>query len=318
MRVIDFGTVKALRSQTVWHALCRAMRPGDAPVLSFVRPGEPYVCTGYHRDLAEIDTDYCRAGGLPVYRRMVGGGPVYCDADQLFFQVILPAGDLPARRATALATLLRPAMRALRRLGVDAELDRFGEISVGAAKVCGHGAGQLGDGAAIVGNLIAGFDHERATRVLRLHPDVRAVVLALMRRYVAATPVDPAAWQAAMVHEYAEHFAMAPRDDALTPAEIRQLARMDRRLVSDGFVAGTPRPVRPVRTVKVRAGVWVHDWRGSGERVVLGIAGGMVEVASGREHLEGLRLDEAKHELEREPGAAALVTAIQAAHAEVA
>jgi lipoate-protein ligase A len=318
MRVIDFGTVKALRSQTVWHALCRAMRPGDAPVLSFVRPGEPYVCTGYHRDLAEIDTDYCRAGGLPVYRRMVGGGPVYCDADQLFFQVILPAGDLPARRATALATLLRPAMRALRRLGVDAELDRFGEISVGPTKVCGHGAGQLGDGAAIVGNLITGFDHERATRVLRLDPDVRAVVLALMRRYVAATPVDPVAWQAAMVQEYSEHFVMAPRDDALTPAEIRQLARMDRRLVSRGFVAGSPRPSRPVRTVKVRAGVWVHDWRGSGERVVLGIAGGMVEVASGREHLEGLRLDEAKHELERERGAAALVTAIQAAHAEVA
>jgi lipoate-protein ligase A len=318
MRVIDFGTVKALRSQTVWHALCRAMRPGDAPVLSFVRPGEPYVCTGYHRDLAEIDTDYCRAGGLPVYRRMVGGGPVYCDADQLFFQIIMPARDLPARRATALATLLRPAMRALRRLGVDAELDRFGEISVGPAKVCGHGAGQLGDGAAIVGNLITGFNHDSATRVLRLDPDVRAVVLALMRRYVAATPVDPVAWQDAMVREYAEHFGSAPQEDRLTPAEVDQVTRMDRRLVGHDFVTGTSRPVRPVRTVKVRAGVWVHDWRGGDERIVLGIAGGTVEVAAGREHLVGLRLDEAEHELEREYGAVALVTAIRAAHAEVA
>jgi lipoate---protein ligase len=318
MRVIDFGTVKPLRSQTVWHALCRAMRPGDAPVLSFVRPAEPYVSIGYHRDIAEVDTDYCRAAGLPVYRRMVGGGPVFCDIDQLFFQISVPARDLPARRATALAALLRPAMKALRRLGVDAELDRFGEISVGPAKVCGHGAGQLGDGATVVGNLITGFDHERATRVLRLDPEVRGVVLRLMRRHVAATPVDPAAWQAAMVREYAEHFGSAPCDDRLTPAEMRQLARMDRRLLSDGFVAGTSRPIRPVRTVKVRAGVWVHDWRGGGERVVLGIAGGTVEVADGREHLVGLRLEEARQELERERGAGALVSAIQAAHAEVA
>lgn len=318
MRVIDFGTVTALRSQTVWHALCRAMRPGDAPVLSFVRPGEPYVSIGYHRDLAEVDTDYCRDGGLPVYRRMVGGGPVYCDADQLFFQISLPARDLPPRRATALTTLLSPAMRALRGLGVDAELDRFGEISVGAAKVCGHGAGQLGDGAVIVGNLITAFDHERATRVMRIDPDVRAVVLALMRRHVVATLVDAAAWQAAMVREYAEHFGSTPCDDRLNAAEMRQLARMDRRLLNHGFVAGTSRPVRPVRTVKVRAGVWVHDWRGDGERVVLGIADGTVEVADGREHLVGLRLDDAIRELEREHEADALVTAIQAAHAEVA
>ena len=318
MRVIDFGTATALRSQTVWHALCRAMRPGDAPVLSFVRPGEPYVSIGYHRDLAEVDTDYCRAESLPIYRRMVGGGPVYCDADQLFFQISLPARDLPARRATALSTLLRPAMRALRALGVDAELDRFGEISVGGAKVCGHGAGQLGDGATVVGNLITGFDHERATRVLRLDPEVRAVVQALMHRYVAATPVDPAAWQAAMVREYAEHFGRAARDDRLTRAEARQLARMDRRLVHDAFVAGTSRPVRSVRTVKLRAGVWVHDWRGNRERVVLGIADGTVEVADAREHLVGLRLEDAIHELGREQEAAPLVTAIQVAHAEVA
>jgi lipoate-protein ligase A len=318
MRVIDFGTESALRSQTVWHALCRAVQPGDAPVLSFVRPRDPYVSIGYHRDLAEVDTEYCRAEGLPIYRRMVGGGPVYCDAGQLFFQITVPAGDLPARRATALATLLDPAVRALRRLGVDAVLDRFGEISVGAAKVCGHGAGQLGHGATVVGNLIVNFDHDRATRVLRLDPDVREVALALMRRHVAATPVDCALWQREMVREYAAHFGSTPRHDSPTTAATDELARMDRLLGSQEFVAGTPRPVRAVRTVKVRAGVWVHEWRGEGERVLLGIAGDTVEVAVGREHLIGLRLQQAQRELSGERNAAALLTAIDAAHAEVA
>ncbi len=318
MRVIDFGTVKALRSQTLWHALCRSMQHGDAPVLSFVRPAKPYVCIGYHRDIAEVDTDYCQYNGLPVMRRMVGGGPVYCDEDQLFFQITVPAKDVPARRATALAALLTPAMRALRRLGVDAELDRFTEITVGSAKVCGHGAGQMKEGVTVVGNLIGRFDHERAARILRLDPEVRTVVEELMRRYVAATAVDPQRWQDAMVAEYAAHFGTAPREDTLTAGEADEVERMDTRLLDADFVAGTARPAKPVRTVKVRAGVWVHDWRAGDDRVVLGVAEGRVELASGREHLAGLTLDEARMELERERGAAPLVSAIRAAYAEVA
>ena len=318
MRVIDFGTVKALRSQSVWHALCRAMRPGDAPVLSFVRPAKPYVCIGLHRDIAEVDIDYCQYNGLPVMRRMVGGGPVYCDEDQLFFQITVPAKDIPARRATALASLLTPAVGALRRLGVDAELDRFTEITVGAAKVCGHGAGQMRNGVTVVGNLISRFDHERAAAILRLDPELRGVVTGLMRRYVAATDVDPLAWQNAMVAEYAAHFGSTAREDVLTAVESEELDQMDTRLLDAEFVAGTARPVKPVRTVKIRAGVWVHDWRPEGERVVLGVAEGRIETASGREHLTGLTLDEARMELERERDAAPLVSAIRAAYAEVA
>ena len=264
MRVIDFGRVSALRSQTVWHAVGSAVAPGDGPTLSFVRPAAPYVCLGFHRSVTEVDADYCTAQDLPVYRRMGGGGPVYLDSDQLFFQISLPARSVPARRATALADLLRPAVSALRSVGIDAELDRFGEISVGAAKVCGHGAGQLGDGVLVVGNLNTGFDHHRASRVLALAPDVRGEVLRLMRRHVAATPVDPSEWKAAMVREYAAHFGTTPTPGAETAAERRERDRMDALLGRSEFVAGAPRPIRPVRTVKVRAGVWVHEWHGAG------------------------------------------------------
>ena len=188
------------------------MRPGDAPVLSFVRPSEPYVSIGYHRDLAEVDTDYCRAGGLPVYRRMVGGGPVYLRRRPAVLPD-QPAGPGPAGARRSAAAGHAAAARGEGATSSSASTRSWtgsARSASAAAKVCGHGAGQLGDGAAIVGNLISGFDHERATRVLRLDPDVREVVLQLMRRYVAATPIDPAAWQAAMVREYAEHFGSEP------------------------------------------------------------------------------------------------------------
>src|ERR1039458_2970626 len=102
MRVIDFGRSSPLRSQTLWHAIGYGVSAGAPVTLSFTRPAAPYVCVGYHRGIDEVDHDYCRENGLPVFRRMVGGGPVYLDAGQLFFQICLPARAVPAARAKAL------------------------------------------------------------------------------------------------------------------------------------------------------------------------------------------------------------------------
>ena len=180
---------------------CRPVHRARCP---FTRPAAPYVCLGYHRGIDEVDHDYCQANGLPVLRRMVGGGPVYLDADQLFFQICLPARAVPAARWQALRMLLEPAVTAFRAVGVPAVLDDDLEICVGERKICGHGAGQIEDAVVVCGNLIERFDHERAARVLALaDPAQRDQTLALMRRFVAATPVDPAAFQAAMISAYA-------------------------------------------------------------------------------------------------------------------
>jgi lipoate-protein ligase A len=319
MRVIDFGEVAPLRSQTLWHALGRAVRPGDGPTLSFVRPTAPYVCLGFHRDLAEVDTEFCAGAGLPVLRRLVGGGPVYLDADQCFYQISLPVGSVAAHRRVALADLLRPAVAALRSLGVDARLDRFGEISVGRAKVCGHGAGQLGDGVVVVGNLITAFDHRVAARALRLTPDARAQVLTLMLHHVHPTPVDTRWWKAAMVREYAAHFGRAARPGRMTATERHELERLDVMLARPDFVAGRPGPARPVRTVKVRAGVWVHEWATAERRAVLAVAEGAVRFVRGDlgDHLVGLSLEQARLELAADPDTTPLAAALATADTEV-
>lgn len=258
MRVIDFGTTSAVRSQSCWHALARCAAAGDRPTLSFVRPRTPYVCLGFHRRLDEVDTAFCAANDLPVLRRMVGGGPVYLDADQLFFQLTMPARDVVGRRDRVLATLLRPAVEALQALDVAAELDGYGEISVDGAKVCGHGAGQLGDGVVVVGNLITAFDHERAARVLALGSADRTRVLDLMRRHVAATPVDPLAWKGVMILAYAQAVGSRPTFGEPNAAEVAEAERLDALLGDPEFVAGTAPPGPPRRSVKIRGGVEVE------------------------------------------------------------
>ncbi|EHR50185.1 lipoate-protein ligase A [Saccharomonospora marina XMU15] len=268
LRVIDFGRASALRSQTLWHAVAYGVSEGAPPTLSFVRPAEPYVCLGYHRRLDEVDEKYCAAQGLPVLRRMVGGGPVYLDSDQLFFQICLPQDSVSPARSAAIRDLLTPAVAAYRAAGVvAAELDANLEISLGDRKICGHGAGQIEDAVVVCGNLIERFDHERATSVLRMPDGVdRAEVLRLMRRYVAATPADPAAFKQAAARAYARALGLRAEPGDLTSGERAALAELDARFSSEEWTAGPgSRAARPPDGIKIRAGVWVGTTKQKGQ-----------------------------------------------------
>jgi lipoate-protein ligase A len=304
LRVIDFGQVTPLRSQTLWHAVGYGVSAGEPPTLSFARPSAPYVCLGYHRDLAEIDDDYCRAHDLPVYRRMVGGGPVYLDQRQLFFQICVPAGDVSPSRRDALADLLAPVVAAFEAVGIPARLDSAGEICLGDAKICGHGAGQIENAVVVCGNLIEEFDHDRAAAILALpDPAQRAQTAALMRRYVAATPADPGAFAAALTGACAAALGREPQPGHLSAAELAAVTELDELFTSADWLAGpartSGRPVVPGarpggagragtgaaggasgRGVKVRAGVWTFAASSGGARIAASVIGGRIEQAS--------------------------------------
>ena len=282
LRVIDFGRVTPLRSQTLWHAVAYGVSSGQPATLSFARPSGPYVSLGYLRDQAEVDQEYCRKHGLPVYRRMVGGGPVYLDDRQLFFQICLPARAVSPSRQDALRALMGPAVAAFRAAGVPAGIDDYGEICLGDKKICGHGAGQIEDAVVVCGNLIEAFDHQRATRALAL-PDAvqRAETLRLMQRYVTATPADPAAFRSALSAAYASALALPAVAGKLSEAELAAVAELDDRFTAADWLAGpsgSGRAARPGRQVKIRAGIWtLAAQAGSGVRLVASVVRGILD-----------------------------------------
>jgi lipoate-protein ligase A len=270
-----------------------------------------------------VDLDWCREAGLPVYRRKAGGGVVYLDDAQLFFQITVPATSLPPARGVALRHLLAPAVTAWRAAGIDAELDPAGEVVVGEApggtgvspgmKICGHAAAQIGDAVVVVGNLIERFDHDAAARVLALRTDARAEVARLMRRFVAATPADAATFQSAAVTAYGEALDLEPVPGTMSGEERLHLAHLDTRFATARWLAGpvAGRPLPAARTVKIRAGVFVVTAEAAAARLVAGVVGDKVEravlaapewngaargLAAG---LEGLSLSEARGRLAR-------------------
>lgn len=86
MKLYDLGHVPWIESQLIYHAMPRLGMEG----ILYIAPAMPYVCIGCHQDVEQdIDLDFCRAQGIPVFRRQIGRGRVYLDGDQIFYQIIL-------------------------------------------------------------------------------------------------------------------------------------------------------------------------------------------------------------------------------------
>jgi len=280
LRVIDFGKVSGLRSQTLWHAIAHGVSGGAPPTLSFMQPDEPYVSIGYHRSIHELSP----SNQLPVFRRMVGGGPVYLDDGQYFFQIVIPVSMAPAKRAEAVETLLKPAVEAFNDVGIPALLDETNEVVVGDRKICGHAAGQIEEAVVVVGNLMTTFDHEAAAAIVKTPSEAaHDEFLIQMKRYVTATPADPSLFGEAAVRRYSDAMGLAPEKGVLTDEELAQLEVYDARFVDPDWLDDTPRSEPEIWRAKVKSGVWVGSAASNGHRVTATFHGqSLVEI-----HLEG-------------------------------
>jgi lipoate-protein ligase A len=170
MNLYDLGHVPWLDSQLIYHALPRLGQEG----LILLAPAEPYVCIGYHQDAErEVDLTYCSEQGIPVFRREVGGGAVYLDGAQLFYQLVLHRENplAPRDKGEFYRRFLAPVVQTYRDLGVEAHYRPVNDIiTAEGRKISGNGAAEIGDYLVLVGNIIVDFDYETMVRVL-LVPD---------------------------------------------------------------------------------------------------------------------------------------------------
>ncbi|MFM8322917.1 MAG: lipoyl protein ligase domain-containing protein [Chloroflexota bacterium] len=156
-------------SQSLYHAAAYLGRE----VLFILRPATPYFCLGCHQDARqEVDLEYVGRHEIPLLRREVGGGAVYLDGQQLFYQFVLRKDrpGLPAAMGDLYRTVLQPVVETYRQFGVAAEFRPVNDIIANGRKVSGNGAAEINDMRIVVGNFILDFDYEMMSRVLRV-PD---------------------------------------------------------------------------------------------------------------------------------------------------
>ncbi len=169
MHLYDLGSIPWLDSQLIYHALPRL----DREALVLLSPASPYVCIGYHQDLEkEVDVEFCQANDIPIFRREVGGGAVYLDGDQLFYQLIIHKDNplTPTGKLAFYKRFLQPPIETYRAIGIPGEYKPVNDIITHNRKISGNGAAEIGDCLILVGNLILDFNYEMMSRVLRV-PD---------------------------------------------------------------------------------------------------------------------------------------------------
>ncbi len=322
MNVYDLGRVPWLDSQLLYHALPRVGGSG----LILLAPATPYVCIGYHQDAAqEVDLDFCREQGIPVFRREVGGGAVYLDGQQLFYQLVLPM-EHPAAQGDKEAIyrrLLAPVVETYRAIGIPAEYKPVNDIITGGRKISGNGAAEIAGHLVLVGNLILDFNHEMMSRVLKV-PDEKfrdkvyktlSENLTTIRRELGRVPAEDHL-KAILIREFGA--VLGPLETAPLPFEVYAKARdLESLMNSVAWLMRRGKQSRG-RGVKVQEGVNVvqraHKAAGGLIRALLVVREGRIaevelsgdfffypadELVNLQQALVGVRIEDAEAAIER-------------------
>lgn len=185
LRWIDAGRVSGVRSQALYHGLATAWTGTTPDTIVVATPADRYMCVGLHQDLeATVDTEWCRSEGIEVLRREAGGGAVLIDDGQVFVQWIMAPRSLPARIEPRFELFARPVIDTYAELGIEARFAPPNDIHVADRKICGTGAGRIGEAEVVVGNFLCDFDARTFARALRLSDAMRAEAVRSLERYM--------------------------------------------------------------------------------------------------------------------------------------
>jgi lipoate-protein ligase A len=171
-RLLDLGELPPISTQAVYHAVGIAVDQGLARnTIIFCSPSSPLVCLGYHQELEiEVDVEYCRQKQLPIVRRILGGGAVYLDGDQLFYQIVASKSEpeVPATIQEIFRKFLEAPVKTYNDIGIPASYRPLNDIEVKGRKISGNGATEIGRSAVLTGNMIFDFNFHEMTRILKV------------------------------------------------------------------------------------------------------------------------------------------------------
>ena len=145
----------------------RNLDPAEPFLLLYIN--DPAVVIGKHQNtLEEINLPYVRDHGIPVVRRISGGGAVYHDHGNLNFSFIQ---RFEQGQMLRFEEFTRPVIRALAGLGVHAEPGKRNDITVAGRKISGNAQFTTVHSMLSHGTLLFDSDLDRVTEALNVRMD---------------------------------------------------------------------------------------------------------------------------------------------------
>jgi lipoate-protein ligase A len=268
-RVIDTGLLSGAENMAWDEALltarCRELIPDT---LRYLRFTPPVALVGYHQAVSEeIRTDYCRACGIQINRRVTGGGAIYFDEGQLGWELICSREALPGGPGLAGITraVCQAAAQGLKNLGLKAAFRPRNDIEVDGRKISGTGAVLEGNGLLFQGTLLIDFNLEHLIKALRIPTEklnarelssAQERVTSLKEQLGNVPPLE--AVKEALERGFQEHLGIRAASGAVGPEETALFRRLLPRRQSNDWIEGGRRPLRPL----IRTAVKVDRKRG--------------------------------------------------------
>jgi lipoate-protein ligase A len=163
MYVVENKSTKPRYNLALEEYLClRAMKDGSRFFMLW--QNEPSIIVGrFQNTLEEIDAEFVEERGIHVVRRNSGGGAVYHDLGNINYSFVMPdsSGDFD------FAFFTDPIIRALKTLGVAAELSGRNDLAIEGKKVSGGAQFRRGGVMLHHGTLLYDSDLEILSQALR-------------------------------------------------------------------------------------------------------------------------------------------------------
>ena len=255
-RVIDTGLLSGAENMAWDEALLTARRQGLIPdTLRYLRFTPPVALVGYHQAVSEeIRTDYCRASGIQINRRVTGGGAIYFDEGQLGWELICSREALPGGPDLAGITraVCQAAAQGLKTLGLKAEFRPRNDIEVDGRKISGTGAVLEGNYLLFQGTLLIDFNLEHLIKALRIPTEklnarelssARERVTSLKEQLGDVPPLE--AVKQAIEKGFQVHLGMRTTPGTIGREEKALFHRLLPRRQSTEWIEGRRLPLRP-------------------------------------------------------------------------
>jgi lipoate-protein ligase A len=249
-------------SQLIYHALAR--RNEECLILTGTK--QPYACIGFAQDLKkELDLNYCKEHNIPYFRRETGGGTVYLDENQLFYQVIVRRDNPLTPRLTEafFRRFLNPVVRTLDKFGISGRFVPINDLIVDNKKISGNGGGEIGECKVLIGNLLLDFDFDVMASMLnvpnenfreRIHRSMKENLTTLKTQLGNIPPVEDL--KKALILEYES--LLGP----LTPTKLDEdvlnlMKELNNKFSTEKWLFQRV-PKSKGKNVKIREGVMLH------------------------------------------------------------
>ncbi len=171
-RLLNLGEVPWKRTQSIYHALALIQEELKTPnTLIIIWPDKPFVCVGLHQIIdTSIDLENITSMKLPYIRRACGGGAVYLNNEQIFYQIICREKEYPKEMQKFYELFLEPAVETYRHFDIPAQFVPVNDIVAGNRKISGNGAVTYNNSKVLVGNFILDFPAQNMSKILKV-PD---------------------------------------------------------------------------------------------------------------------------------------------------